>query len=360
MTKHHFPLRLFLSALITCLVGPSLAQAQMTATYLEYGSRGAPGTNSSTYFINWPVSADECTANDPIEVQLQNAPFITGTTYTMALWLASAGGTSPTACNLGMNRSGTTPPCTRVTTFDQPTLTAVNQVIAIPPQVFFGTDCSATGDLVFFLMAMSSPTDISSDVPATNFVTLRIMLDRTPPDAPTVADAAGDENVTVSWTNPTDTNTLYAANIYVDRTGTCGSGDGGTGSSVLVEDGTPPASITPVTITGGSPTSGAVNLSFLDYGESVPVAVTLVDLARNESVLSNVACLTRVQVEGFWDAYCRENGYPDTVDGRAACRAAYDGCSASPGRGNGSALALLVSALVMFVVRRAVRGKGAA
>ena len=27
------------------------------------------------------------------------------------------------------NRSGTTPPCTRVTTFDQPTLTAVNQAL---------------------------------------------------------------------------------------------------------------------------------------------------------------------------------------------------------------------------------------
>lgn len=360
MTKHHFPLRLLLSALITCLAGPSLAQAQMTATYLEYGDRGAPGTNSSTYFINWPVSLAECRANTAIQVQLQNAPLIAGTTYTFALWRASSGGVSPTACNLADNRDDTTPPCTRVTTFAQPTLTSATQVISIPPQVFFGTDCSDTSDLVVFLMAMTSVTDISTDVPATHFVSLRTMLDPTAPDRPDVVDSAGDETVTVSWTNPGDTGTLYAANIYVDRSGSCGSGDGGTGSSVLVENAAAPTSITPVTVPGGSPTSGSVDLSFLEYGQSVPVAVTLVDLARNESVLSNVACLTRVQVEGFWDAYCREHGYPDTVDGRAACRAAYDGCSASPGRGSASGLALLVSALVMFVVRRAVRGKGAA
>lgn len=346
-----------LFALVLFLGLPKAAEAQMTATYLEYGGRGAPGTSSNTYFVNWPVSLAECTANDAIEVQLQNAPFMTGTSLTFALWRASAGGTNPTQCQQGANRSGANPPCVRVETFEQPMLTAVNQLITIPPQVFFDADCSRTGDLVFFLMAMTNPSDISSDIAATHFVTLRIVLDREAPDAPTVSDSAGDASTSVSWTNPGDTGTLYGARVYVDTAGSCGSGDGGSGSSTLVEGGTPPATAT-VTVMGGSPTSATVNLESLGlaYGDSVPVAVTLVDLARNESVLSNVACLTRVQVEGFWDAYCRENGLSE-----AECRARYGGCSAAPARRGAHSILFGVGlALLIALRRRVARGKGRA
>ena len=341
---------------LAMLLRPSLSEAQMTATYLAYGARGAPGTSSNTYFVNWPVSLAECSANAPVEVQLQNAPLMVGTALTFALWRSSGGGTSPTQCQMGANRSGANPPCTRVETFAQPMLTAVNQLISIPPQVFFDADCSRSGDLVFFLMAMSSPTDIASDVPASNFVTLRIALDREAPGAPTVSDGAGDASTTVSWTNPSDTGTLYGARLYVDTGGTCGSGDGGAADSTLRPGGPPPSTAT-VTVTGGSPTSASVNLSTLglDYGESVPVAVTLVDLARNESVLSNVACLTRVQVEGFWSAYCRENG----LSGEE-CRARYGGCSASPRARSRGLLAALVFVALGVLGRRALRTRGGA
>jgi hypothetical protein len=326
---HRHSLLLWTSLALVTLVWPSLTEAQMTATYLEYGARGAPGTSSNPYFVNWPVSLSECTANTPIEVQLQNAPLVVGTALTFALWRSSGGGTSPTQCQTGANRSGANPPCTRVETFAQPMLTAVNQLVSIPPQVFFDADCSRSGDLVFFLMAMSSPTDIASDVPASNFVTLRVVLDREPPGAPTVSSGAGDASTTVSWTNPSDTGTLYGARVYVDTSGTCGAGDGGAADSTLRPGGPAPSTAT-VTVTGGSPTSASVDLGALglDYGESVPVAVSLVDLARNESVLSNVACLTRVQVEGFWSGYCRENGLSE-----AECQARYGGCSAAAGSG---------------------------
>ena len=78
------------------------------------------------------------------------------------------------------------------------------------------------------------------------------------------------------------------------------------------------------------------------------MAVVVFDTARNESVLSNVACLERVPVEGFWDDYCRQEMLSDEE-----CRTRYSGCAALPGmplRDGGLALVLIAIAIV--VVRR--------
>lgn len=325
------PSLLLLPCLATALVLGVAApvRAQMTGIFLAYGERGSPGTDSSLYFTTWPIGLAECQANTPLEVQVNNAPF-TGTTTSLVFDLWTGGtGPAPAACETATNRRSSTgtPPCTRVP-WDGPMVNGIQQVVTLLPQDLFGPECTMSGDRAFFLMAVSASNDTTTDLTNANYVALRVVMDATRPGAPTVDDAAGDNAIAVSWTLPSDTGTLSSARVFVDASaGACGSGDGGTGTSTLVAGETPPASAA-VTVTGGSPTSANIDGAAigLAYGESAAVAVSVLDLARNESVLSNVACITRVRVGGFWDGYCAEQGLSEEE-----CRARYDGCSVSLG-----------------------------
>jgi hypothetical protein len=350
-------------ALTLLLLGTGVAaraEAQMSAVFLEYNGRGAPGTASNTYFVNWPVSRAECMANTPlIQVQINGAPYTgTGGTLVLALWTGGTG-PGPAACENPMNRTSAsgTPICTLVSGFTAPMLNGPQQTVALPPQALFGADCTTTTDDAFFLMASSTANDISTTFTTANFVTLRIASDMDLPGAPTLADASGDAAVSVTWSNAADTGTLSEARVFVDTRGTCGGGDGGTASSTLIPGGTPPSAAT-LTVTGGSPTSATLDAGALGLavGQSAVIAVSVRDLARNESVLSNLACITRVEVEGFWEAYCREQGLP-VNDGSTACRDRYDGCSVGTPSARGSAWrpALALSILALSFVGARIR-----
>ncbi len=348
---------LLFTSLALALGITSPAAAQMTGIYLEYGDRGAPGTDSSAYFTTWPIGIEECRANTPLQVQVNNAPF-TGTTTALVFDLWTGGtGPAPAACQTATNRRSTTgvPPCTRVA-WDGPMVTGIQQVVSLNPQDLFGAECTMSGDRAFFLMAVSASNDTTTDLTTANYVTLRVVMDATRPGAPTVGDAAGDNAIPVSWTLPSDTGTLSSARVFVDTSATaCSSGDGGTGTSTLVPGETPPASAA-VTVMGGSPTAATLDGAAigLAYGQSAAVAVSVLDLARNESVLSNVACITRVRVGGFWDSYCSEQGLSEEE-----CRARYNGCSVSVGdRSTGVvALGVLGLALLGATVRTKKRKK---
>lgn len=317
--------------------GPSAAAAQMTARFLEYGTaRGAPGTDANTYFVNWPLSEAECTANVGIPIRLDMVPIGTPT-RTLDLWDVGAGSGTPAACQDSATRASTTSPICKHMDWSGIGATITPLEIAIPPQDFFPDGCTGSADRNFYIMALSSQGDTSETLTATHYARVRVVLDAVAPGAPTASSAAGDASITVGWTNPTGTETLAEARIYVDLAG-CGGGDGGT--STLMPGGTPPGTYF-ARVMGGSPTSASLSSTALglDYGESAAVAVTLVDLARNESRLSNVVCVTRVDVSGFWDAYCAGSGL--TLE---ECRARYSSCScAVPGRrGPGSAAPALV------------------
>lgn len=331
---HRLPLLLLALGLVGSLGFAAPAHAQMTGNFLAYGDRGAPGTSSNTYFVNWPVSRAECLANDPIEVQINGAPYTGTSSLVYDLWTGGTG-PAPADCQTATNRRSTTgtPPCTR-TSFSGPMVSGVQQVVELPPQALFGSACTDSGDRSFFLMAVSAANDTTTDLTTANYVVLRVVFDSQAPSAPVVANAAGDSAVALTWTLPSDSGTLSSARVFVDASATsCSNTDGGVPTSTLVAGATPPASAF-TTVTGGSPTTATIDASSLGltYGQSFAVAVSIIDLARNESVLSNVACVTYVQVEGFWDAYCREQGLD-----AAACRARYDGCSVgAPGGGRTS------------------------
>ena len=331
---------------------PAFASAQITFTYGTYGARGTPASGAANYLVNWPISQSECEANLPITFQITNAPFITGTRLVWALWQGGTG-TAGANCETAINRramSGTVPVCT-LTTWDGGEITTTMPTITVRPQELFPMGCGASGQgtYVFYALAVSARIDATTDVVAPAFFVFNIALDFTAPTAPMLSDAAGDRQIQLGWSNTT-TEMLAGANVYVDRSASCDQT-----STTLVAGGAVPASLTPVsTPLGSAPTSQTLDgmALGLSVGGSALVAVTVFDMARNESVFSNVACIERVTVAGFWDAYCAENMLTVTE-----CDARYSGCTASPGQQRIGWLGWVgVAALLTAVGRRRVRG----
>lgn len=326
------------------------ARAQITYTFQTYGDRGPPASGATNYLVNWPLSRAECEANEPITMVVTNAPY-DGTGMNRRVWDLWQGGTGTMGanCQTAMNRravSGMEPVCRHRSGWVGGEITSAMMTLRFRPQELFPSGCTAStqGTFVFYLLAVSASGDTTTDVPAAEFTSFSVALDFIAPEAPMLEDAAGDRRITVEWTNST-TEMLSGARVYVDRTAACGE-------STVLQAGRPaPAGLSPAaTVTGSSPRSATLDGEALglEVGQGRPMAVTVLDLARNESVLSNVACIERVPVEGFWDAYCRERGLS-----AAACRERYSGCSASRGRPSirpawtAAALGLLVVVLGM-------------
>lgn len=344
----------FLAVLAAMLGGTALAaspaSAQITYTFQTYGDRDTPSSGATNYLVNWPISLAECEANEPISMVLTGAPY-DATGMTRLVWDLWQGGTGSTGadCQTATNRrtsTGATAVCTHRPDWDGGQITTTMPTLELRPQELFPDGCttSTQGTYVFYVLAVSATNDTTTDVAATGYFSFSIALDFVAPTAPMVEDAAGDRQIVLEWTNET-TETLSSARVYVDTSAPCGE------STVLVAGEAPPSTISPVaTVTGSAPTTA--NLDGADLGlavgETASVAVTVLDLARNESVLSNVACIERVPVEGFWDAYCAERGLTT-----AECSARYSSCAALPGRGSRSALgALALLGVALLVSRR--------
>lgn len=305
--------------------------AQITYTFLQYGDRDVPASGATNYLVNWPISYDECVANAPIRMTITGAPY-DGTGVNRLEWDLWQGGTGTTGanCQTATNRrtmSGSAPLCAQRTPWTGGgQITTTMPTIQIRPQELFpdGCDATAQGTYVFYVLAVSAPGDTTTDVAAARYFSFSVALDFEPPSAPTLSDAAGDRAISVGWSNTTS-ETLSGARVYVDLDGDCD------GATILSAGSAAPSSLAPATeISGSAPTSATLDGEALglDLGDAVPMAVTVFDRARNESVLSNVACLSRVPVSGFWDEYCAQEGAGDAD----ACRERYSGCTLQPSR----------------------------
>lgn len=144
---------------------------------------------------------------------------------------------------------------------------------------------------------------------------------------------------------------MRSAYVYVDTMG-CNEANEVIAGRALVAGEEAPRDIPPETF-------GAVRTARLD-GEALgleinqyaAVAVTLVDRANNESRLSNVVCIQRVEVRGFWDAYCASRPGADGGLSPEACRQTY-GCAVQPGaRGTNAGWALVLGVMVVTMARR--------
>ncbi len=352
----HLHNRIFAVALALLAWSPTFASAQMTSTFATYGERPLPDSAAVNYLVNWPISQAECEANRPITLNVNNAPFTVGTRLVWAIWqggTGTAGANCQTANSRRPNSGSSTAAC-RLTPWSGNEITTTTPVISVTPQELFPQGCSETGDgtYVFYALAVSARVDDTTDVAAANYFSFSVAIDFTAPTAPSLSDAAGDRQIRLGWANNT-TETLAGANVYVDTSVTCDEE-----STILVAGGVVPDSLEPAvpTLLGSSPSSQTLDGQML--GLRIPgsalVAVTVLDTARNESVFSNVACIERVTVAGFWDAYCAEN-----MLSAAECEARYSGCSASPGNRRLGLWGLAGIAALLTVVGRRKRARGA-
>ena len=355
-------LALLLVSLAAALVGNAIAtqraHAQITYTFQTYGDRGTPTSGATNYLVSWPLSYEECLDNEAISMVITGAPYdATGTTrLEWDLWQGGTG-TAGANCQTATNRrtsGGSAAVCVHRPGWDGGgQITSTMPTITFRPQELFPDGCEATaqGTYVFYVLAVSAPGDTTTDIAATAYFAFNVALDFEAPEAPELEDAAGDRQIGLEWTNIA-TETLAGARVYVDTAGTCG------GTTSLVAGSAAPSSLSPtVEVNGSAPTNATldgVDLG-LEIGESAPVAVAVFDTARNESVLSNVACVERVPVEGFWDDYCRQE-----MLSTEECRSRYSGCSALPGmplRDGGLALVLIAIAAVVARARKQDGGR---
>jgi hypothetical protein len=172
--------------------------------------------------------------------------------------------------------------------------------------------------------ASGSAEDVGND-----YGTMRIELDGRAPDPPTdVEGGSGERQIEVNW--DTDEADLEGFVIYIDPGsggGSAGSGapgddDGGTpsdvdcGSGLLRPGGEAPdpddferaIELNEATATGETLSPNQIG------GTRAAIAVAAVDLAGNRSELSELACVSVMATESFWDRYEANGG-----TGQAGC-----------------------------------------
>ncbi len=172
------------------------------------------------------------------------------------------------------------------------------------------------------------------------FGTIPINIDGDPPEAPTsLTGGSGESLIRVTW--KTGERDLQEFIVYIDNAPTTGGGgsagasatdggspdgggsntsaDGACGSNALTSGGSPgelPASIRTRSIKEATATG--IDLTPDDIaGDRAAIAVATVDKAGNVSSLSNIACVSVVPTESFWDRYKANGG---AAEGGCACR----------------------------------------
>jgi hypothetical protein len=344
-------MRAFLTAVSVCLVAPSLASAQPRILIQAFGGRSLPvNLEGGMASGSQPLSEAECLANQQIQFEITNIPATaTMTTNVFAVWRASRG----TACTMASQRMpmGGTPPCTFVVA--SPAITMTTMTMTIGASELFGGDCTMDDEFQFNFLIVPSASDTATEVAATNAASVIIKLDVTPPDAPTLGGpAAGDTMIEVVWDNPDGVEPLHSANVYVDTAGCDASGNVIPGSA-LTGGGAPPSGVMRYAFEGTAVESATLNGETLGLMEDewAAVAVTIVDRARNESVLSTPVCIQRVNVVGIPEDHCMERGL--SIE---ECAALYR-CAAAPGAGRSwlAAIGLAAIGLTLALRRRGRR-----
>lgn len=217
--------------------------------------------------------------------------------------------------------------CTFVTTQEIENRTQ-DLEMRIPANLLFRDGCD-NGQLsmttLWFL-----PVDASQQGDAvTRFGTIAVNIDGDPPEPPTnLTGGSGESLIRVTW--KTSERDLQEFIVYIDNAPTAGgpgggedggsnSTDGMCGSTALMAGGSPaelPSSIRQRSIKEATATG--IDLTPEDIaGERAAIAVATVDKANNRSSLSNIACVSVVPTESFWDRYKANGG---EADGGCPCR----------------------------------------
>lgn len=191
---------------------------------------------------------------------------------------------------------------------------------------------------LWFMLDNSSDTAVSQLSWDTSY-------DLAGPPAPTnVTAGLGEEQLTVSWRAPTDTD-LASYRFYCDTAaGGDADGGGGCGSSLLVPGAVPSAEYECGSNSSRTATSGTV--SGLNNFQQYAVGVAAVDDLGNSGLLSELVCATPEPVDDFFELYRRAGG-----------QGGGGYCSFSPSEAPARSLGVVVGLgmLSWFMRRRASR-----
>ena len=281
--------------------------------------------------VQTPLSREECENNIVIDFRIENIP--TNKTR-LDFWRGSD-------CNTTEQR-GVDGTCDLLSGIPDTAINgdATKESLEIGVQSLVQCDQDATETI--WVLAVDTEDE---SVDASAYGRYQIQIAVNPPAAPSgVRGDSGDTQIPVSWNTPTDSGTFEHV-VYVDATNASSS----TCSSTLLAEGQEVPDNTDQLksyVVDGNASSTNINggdIEGFDYGEQALVAVVARDISGNESVLSNTACISRVQTLGYWQQYCQQSA------GNADCDS---GCSLTPGSTVSLDIALLLLALGLVVQRR--------
>ena len=341
------------SALLASLLCTSLARAQDAGATSGGGgilvnpiSIGGEDVNTLDEILR--LGIDDCRSNATVLFDLDNVP---GDKRSIALYVGD-GCNGTDRNNQDLNR------CTYITSQTTNRQTRDLQFEIGAEQLFQGAEACADGmevERTFWFLAVDDPQ--GSEAVGNGYGTREIELDARRPDQPTrVRGGSGEREIEIDW--ETDEANLEGFIIYIDP-GTGGggaagsgapSGDGGIpsmvdcGSGRLVPgaDAPDPDDFDRVVVLNEATATGDTLSPQQIGGTRAAVAVAAVDLAGNRSLLSDLACVSVMPTESFWDRYEEMGGR-----GQAGCP-----CSAL---GPVHAHSAWPVALALVLVRRSVR-----
>ena len=153
---------------------------------------------------------------------------------------------------------------------------------------------------------VTDQADGSGDVPDTDVASLTFAVDTDVPQPPATiaATGAGENQIRVTWGQPDPSpGDLSRYRVY----GEAGACDG---SSSLVAGAAAPGTGSSLFLQDESGREADINPAALglDLDETAVIAVSTVDIAGNESTLSGLSCITRVETRGFCEALRAEGG----------------------------------------------------
>ena len=272
-------------------VAPSMAAAQMTLTYESPDEDRLP----SVGYVSPPLGLTECELLDPVAFRL-NGLDTTGTF--IDIW----SGPGSTDCTPAAARNPLDGTCTALT------VTADTMLSGNPVQIDLDIamseliDCAgdSAGSTIWFLLANT----LGSTEEVTLSVSLPVTFDRTQPSPPTeIGDTSGDTMATISWTQASDTD-IQRYDVYGDPGSLGVSCDEARAATSLVpgSDFTAAGYVFLGQSTGSSTVVNPEDLG-MATGDSATFVVISTDQALNSSVVSEVACVSRIDTDGFCDAY---------------------------------------------------------
>jgi uncharacterized protein (TIGR03382 family) len=287
-------------------------------------------------------------ANVEIEVSLRMLPSATF----LEVWTdRGAGGNN---CNTADARSPQTstgrPACNQIE--DAAVMNPVSvgtQTVKLRARDLFGdgdeAGCSSSTQKIYFVPLNNRTTEAAtgnSESLSTSPIVLTLTIDVDAPAAvSSIKPSDGETQIGASWNQSAETRFLDYR-LYFDPNGI--SKRGAPCESDKLKKGVVVADDADLEWTNGQGTEASRDPDSLgmSIGEQIPVAVAVRDLARNESVLSEVVCASYIDTEGFLDRYKKQGG-----DGLSTC-AAYPGKPKGPT----SLAALFLLALGLMARRR--------